>query len=260
MYGKRILRIGILVAATVLLRVAAGDAARLDLVHRDEVHSESRNGRSFVAAPATGQGIGTIANFFNITLLANATMPWNGTQTNEQTIAFDIMPDDGESAGQCVVVDYFYNGTGHVEASGPAAARIGVGGPESIQLAIDPIALSFANPATIVLQSGGVDETILTAGPLVGAPGEPDLAIYRQGSFVARIGDTIHEGQAAASVWNVQPGGSTSGLEIGQINATVRPGIVACPAGIPATSTWGLILLTILLAGVGIFVARRTVG
>lgn len=185
--------------------------------------------------------------------------PEQGTTLSEIQVVFEVLPEEGEDVGECVIVDYFFGGTSSLVATGAAEGRLGIGGSTGTATA-NPLAISFAGPSRIVQEPGVGQVVIFSFGPQVRGTEDPDFDVSEEDSFVARIGDQVQVELTTATAADVPPGDTLTGQLSVEIGAVVQEGLVPCPVNlveVPVNDAWSLGALTLLLAAGGALLVRR---
>ncbi len=270
------IRVSTLIVAGSLVALAPASAAHLKVISRKVI--EFKNGKRVVPGsqpsgtaglrsmgaselrsapkPATGQ----MSDYFSS---IGAPAPPAGGPGQTDTFLFSdtpdvkIVPDAGEADGQCALVDFSYSTHAHVEATGGALAQLAIGGlGGSAAATLTPLTAtaSVNGPASIVLNPSGSATTEFSHGPLTLNPGDPDQAYSHSGTFSAKIGDTFRVTNTGVYAWAV-PAGDTLNFEM---DASFEAAARSCSVvQIPALNLWGLLALTLLLAGGGLLLTRR---
>ena len=152
-----------------------------------------------------------------------------------------IDPDETENIGDPVTINYCYSVTGSTTTPGPPYVAIaGIGGASSFSVAClpQPLYTAPSNPATLILNPGPGQTTLISHGPQL-LTGNQTVSVLNQcGTIHAHIGDTL-QGNAGifALLYDTRgfPAGNASRGVSASIDLTFNASIVSstAPTSVP---------------------------
>jgi len=146
---------------------------------------------------------------------------------------FLVEPDAGEQVGDCVLLNYTYEGSASaVLTSGTAAAEAASGGlgpmaSASYDVRRDQVeaAASVSEPTLIILDPDGTATRLFSGGPITVQVNDPPVALEESNSIKLVIGDTIDLLTASAVALAALP----EAVAESEASAILRVSLSPCP-------------------------------
>ena len=190
----------------------------------------------------------------------------NFSNTTGTPFTTTIDPDGTENIGDPVTINYCYSATGSTTTPGPPYVAIaGVGGTSSFTVSCLPQPPAYTaptNPATLILNPGPGQTTIISYGPQV-ITGNQTVSVLNQcGTIQAHIGDTLQgDGGIFALLYDTRgfPAGDAGQGVSASMNFTFDASIVssAAPTSVPTLTEWGMLALAVVLGIGSVYSLRR---
>ncbi|MCU0600303.1 MAG: IPTL-CTERM sorting domain-containing protein [Desulfobacterales bacterium] len=204
------------------------------------------------------------SNIDQSSILSMTQFQWCNHNNTHLNMSTTIDADGSEQIGDPVTIHYCYSVTVTTTSINEDRyiAIAGVGDSSSFSescLPYPPAYIPSSGPATLVLNPGPSQNTIISYGPQV-VEGNANVSVIDQcGTFSAHIGDTL-QGDAGAflllydneSQTNPDSGGSASIIFnfFAEIESNSN-------TSVPTMTEWGIIILSLLLAGSAIWMIKR---
>jgi len=177
-----------------------------------------------------------------------------------------IDPDGTENIGDPVTINYCYSATGSTTTPGPPYVAIaGVGDSSSLSVSCLPQPPAYtapSNPATLILNPGPGQTTIISYGPQV-LTGNQTVSVLNQcGTIYAHIGDTLQgDGGIFALLYDTRgfPAGNAGEGVSASMDFTFNASIVSSTAtpSVPTLTEWGMLVLAVVLGIGSVYYLRR---
>lgn len=194
----------------------------------------------------TGTSSVAAAETLSISLVGTCNYDW---ESGNDTLT--ITADPGESLGDPVMLAYCYAAEATATVADPRHRA--VGGVGGLTFSVNcPYAYSNPDPATIVLNPGAGQQTLVSIGPDTVNPGDPPYSVSDCDSVVAQIGDVI---QSAGAVFAAVDGPATSTATA--VTLTYSFEVELQPLPVPTVDRWGLLALALLVVASGVAAVGR---
>ncbi len=181
-----------------------------------------------------------------------------------------VDPDAGENVGDPVTIRYCYSASGSTTTPGaPYVAIAGIGDSSSFDVGCldnlnqpDPHYTPPTNPATLILNPGPGQTTIVSYGPQVLTGNETASVPNQCHTLQAYIGDAFRgDFGVFALLYDTRgyPGGNAGQGVTASIDFTFSADILSsnAPVSVPALNQWGTVILGLLLGAGSLYYLKR---
>jgi len=206
-------------------------------------------------------GTSNLSGTYNLSLTQFQWCNFNYTSGTPFTTTID--PDGTENVGDPVTINYCYSATGSTTTPGPPYVAIaGIGDPSSFSVACLPQPPTYTaptGPATLILNPGPGQSTLISYGPQV-LTGNQTISVLNQcGTIQARIGDTLQgNGGVFALLYDTRgfPAGNAGPGVSASIDLVFQANI-ASSVSVPTLTEWGMLVLALVLGIGSVYHLRR---
>jgi hypothetical protein len=191
---------------------------------------------------------------------------WCNFGYDRATAVTTIDPDGAENIGDPVTINYCFSGTGGTTTPGdPYVAIAGIGDASSFDVACLPQPPTYtapSNPATLILNPGAGQTTIISYPARVLTGNETVSVLNQCGTIQAHIGDTLRwDAGVFALLYDKRgfPAGNAGQGVSASINFTFNANIISSglPVSVPTLTEWGIVVLAVVLGIRSVYYLRR---